>query len=582
MYDQAGRLIRMVGVEQDITDRKRAESRMELQHSVTRAIAEADAVGPTLLRILAILGRGLEFNFGVFWSVDRGTNTLRCEQIWESATNGWPDLVAVTRDAVLKCGSERPGQVLASRESVFWSEGWEIEKTARSRTAERAGLQGGSAFPVLLRSEVVGVLEFFSVRPRARDDDICALYLAIGTQLGQCIERQRLHEQYRQSQKMEAVGTLAGGIAHDFNNILTAISGYCELARLESSPDAPILSHLEAVQQGATRATKLVRQILAFSRRQEHCRRPLELKAAVVEAISLLRATIPSTIEIKTSFGENVSRILADPTSIHQVLVNLGTNASHAMKGRSGRLDIGVENVTVTAEFAESHPGLKAGKYVRMVVADTGHGMSAVTISRIFEPFFTTKAPGEGTGLGLSVVHGIMQSHEGAIFVHSQTGEGTKFLLYFPAQCETSEPAPECAGVCAPIGERQRVLYVEDEGPLADMGRKILERLNYVVDVHRSPSTALRAFRTNPEAYQVVITDLTMPEMTGLELARELLQLRPGLPVILMTGYAASLDAEQTKAEGLSELLLKPLSVEALGAAVHRALKSTPFVARTE
>jgi signal transduction histidine kinase/ActR/RegA family two-component response regulator len=417
------------------------------------------------------------------------------------------------------------------------------------------------------------VVEFFTKDARLADVEIIPLFSAIGTHIGQYIERQRLEEQYRQSQKMEAVGTLAGGIAHDFNNILTAISGYCELARLELPGEHSAHTHLQAVQQGATRATELVRQIMTFSRRQEQARRPLRLEVIVKEAIQLLRATIPATIEIKSDCAPDTPRILADATSIHQVLVNLGTNASHAMKGRSGVIEINVEGVDVCADFAEAHPGLREGKFVRLTLSDTGHGMSAATISRIFEPFFTTKPPGEGTGLGLSVVHGIVQAHEGAVFVYSQPGQGTKFQLYFPAHvCSDAEKTP-ATPAAIPRGNGQQVLYVEDEGPLGHMGRKLLERLNYSVEVHSNPATALSAFQTDPGSYSMVVTDLTMPTMTGLELGREIIKLRPGLPMILMTGYAGSLDPEQARADGFCELLLKPLSLETLGNAVDRALR---------
>jgi len=238
-----------------------------------------------------------------------------------------------------------------------------------------------------------------------------------------------------------------------------------------------------------------------------------------------------------------------------------------------------VEGVDVSEDFADSHPGLRAGRYARLTVVDTGHGMSPSTLSRIFEPFFTTKPPGEGTGLGLSVVHGIVQAHDGAMFVYSQPEKGTKFQLYFPAHAAVASESAVTAMAPVPKGRGERVLYVEDEGPLGHMGRKILERLNYAVEVHTSPLAALRAFRARPENYQLIVTDLTMPAMTGIELAREVLRVRPGIPIILMTGYAGSLDAGQARAAGFTELLLKPLSLDVLANAVSRALNMSALPA---
>jgi CheY-like chemotaxis protein len=252
------------------------------------------------------------------------------------------------------------------------------------------------------------------------------------------------------------------------------------------------------------------------------------------------------------------------------------------MKGQPGRLEVAVDTFDVSEDFASTHADLSPGPHVRLSVSDTGHGMTAATIARIFEPFFTTKAPGEGTGLGLSVVHGIMKSHDGAVSVYSQPGEGTKFLLYFPAHGVASDTIAPFAPVTVPQGNGERVLYVEDEGPLGNMGRKILERLNYHVDVYSDPIAALAQFRSHHDEYEVMLTDLTMPAMTGIELSQHVLQIRPGLPVILMTGYAASIDGEQARARGICELLHKPHSVDTLGLAVHRALQHAKTPSRAE
>ena len=571
-----GEVVKIFAVERDITTQKESDLRRQLQHSVTEVLAQGAALPVTIRQILEILARGLSANICAYWTADKGMRTLRCMEIWQRPETDTDDFVAASRQLTFSHGQGLAGSVLASRESRFMTElDLLAERFQRRDVAKTAGIRTGAAFPIMLRGEIFGVIEFFTAEPRLSDPFFTPLFSAIGTQIGQFIERQRLEEQYRHSQKMEAVGTLAGGIAHDFNNILTAISGYCELARLELSADSGIHTHLQAVQQGAHRATELVRQIMAFSRRQEQSRRTLRIESIVQEAIHLLRATIPATIELQTKFDDQAPCVFADATSVHQVLVNLGTNASYAMKGRSGAIEIQVEGVDVCADFAEAHAGLRVGRYARLTVADTGHGMSASTLSRIFEPFFTTKPPGEGTGLGLSVVHGIVQAHDGAMFVYSQPEKGTKFDLYFPAHVAAVAETVPGAVAAAPQGRGERVLYVEDEGPLGHMGRKILERMNYVVDVHSSPLAALQAFETKPDDYQLIVTDLTMPAMTGIELAKQVLEVRPGIPIILMTGYAGTFDAAQARTAGFTELLLKPLSLDVLANAVSRALNAS-------
>jgi PAS domain S-box-containing protein len=384
-------------------------------------------------------------------------------------------------------------------------------------------------------------------------------------------QHRKLEEQFRQAQKMEAIGTLAGGIAHDFNNILAAVNGYAELCKMKAGENSPLRDYLDAISHAGIRATALVRQILTFSRQQEQQRRPVRVCDIVDESLKLLRATIPTTIEFVVTKAPQVPTVLADPTQIHQIIMNLGTNAWHAMRDRPGRLEVKVENFEVDKLFAETRPRLRPGPYVRVSIADTGTGMSEATLARIFEPFFTTKPKGEGTGLGLAVVHGIMESHDGVISVYSKPGEGTIFHLYFPAQPGEAIVADAPKGPI-PQGQGKSILYLDDEEPLARLGQKTLEQLGYKVTMSTKVAEALEWVRQDPQRFDLVITDQTMPGMTGVDFAAELLKMCPDLPVILTTGYSAYLTTEHVRSLGIRDLLLKPHTIHTLGMAVHHAL----------
>jgi len=389
-------------------------------------------------------------------------------------------------------------------------------------------------------------------------------------------ERRQLEEQFRQAQKLEAIGTLAGGIAHDFNNILTSLIGYTELAKRRNAGDPVTREYLDAVLQGSTRAVELVRQILIFSQRQALPRRPVQLRDAVAEALKLLRATLPASIEFDVELEPDLPPVLADPTQIHQVVVNLCTNARQAIDDGPGRLTVRLDLALVTGggQRPAAGPAPAPGTYVRLTVADTGCGMDAATLARMFEPFFTTKPVGKGTGLGLAVVHGIVQSHGGSIATDSRPGEGTVFHIYLPALAgEVGSLNPSALLAPEPsVGRGERILLVDDEGPLVQLGEAVLRRLGYVVHGLTVPAEALAAVRARPDAFDLVITDFAMPGIRGTDLARQLKLIRPDLNVILSTGHATGLTAEQALASGVFEVLPKPYTGEELAAAVSRAL----------
>jgi CheY-like chemotaxis protein len=371
---------------------------------------------------------------------------------------------------------------------------------------------------------------------------------------------------------MEAIGTLAGGIAHDFNNILSIILGYSEMAQLDVSDKDKLSTYLLNITVAADRAKELVKQILSFCRCNEEERNPLRVNLIVREALKLLRAAIPSTIEIRQKIEVNPGddTILADPTQIHQVLMNLCTNAEHAMREKGGILDVGLTSVEIGQEKLSGDFKLKPGPYIRLTVSDTGRGMDRTVLERVFEPYFTTKDLGEGTGLGLSIVHGIVNSHGGGITVYSESGEGATFSVYLPKLREEFKTEVQVS-TSLPRGS-ERVLMVDDEKKLADLGKDILEYLGYMVTMTTSSIEALGIFKAQPDKFDLIISDQTMPQMTGLELSREILRISPGMPIILCTGFSAIATQERSKAAGIRELLMKPLVMRDVAFTIRRVL----------
>jgi len=381
-------------------------------------------------------------------------------------------------------------------------------------------------------------------------------------------ERSRLEAQLRQSQKMEALGTLSGGIAHDFNNLLTAILGYTSLAQEDPEEAQHSLSE---ISRAAMRAADLVRQILAFGRPQEAERRAVQLQPAIEEALRLLRATLPAMVAIRHHLVVDLPDVLADTTQVHQVMMNLGTNAAHAMGSQGGLLEVRLEEVTVSEDLARTLATMRAGQYLRLTVADGGCGIEKEVVQRIFEPFFTTKAPGHGSGLGLSVVHGIMKAHDGAVTVYSEPGKGTTFHLYFPVTKAASEQVVR-APSAVPLGRGEHVLHVDDEEALTFLNRRILEDLGYRVTSHNDPSEALQDFRARPDEFDALVTDYSMQVMSGTALVARVREIRPELPTIMLSGYCRPEDVEAAHRAGVEELLMKPSGLGDLGRVLHRLL----------
>ena len=390
------------------------------------------------------------------------------------------------------------------------------------------------------------------------------------------LARQRLKQleaQLLQSQKMEAMGTLAGGIAHDFNNVLATMLGFTELVLSDLPPGSPWSHHLEQVLKAGERAKGMVRQILSFSRHGESESRPVAVQPVVAEALELLRASLPATITVDSHLDAPGETVMADPSQIHQVVMNLATNAFQAMGSGGGILSLVLEPMELEPEQAAAFAELEPGPYLRLTVSDTGQGMDPQTMQRIFEPFFTTKDKSEGSGMGLAMVHKIVKDCGGEVTVTSRPGRGSVFEVYLPLLTDAPEPPPEDREHTGPAGGGgERVLLVDDEEPVGEMGRNMLERLGYRVSLCLSGHDALDAVRTTPQDYDLVITDLTMPHTTGDKLARLIYEIAPELPVMIATGYGGRLPQEELP-PNVRLLLSKPFSRAEMAQAVRRALE---------
>jgi signal transduction histidine kinase/ligand-binding sensor domain-containing protein/CheY-like chemotaxis protein len=381
---------------------------------------------------------------------------------------------------------------------------------------------------------------------------------------------EKAHQQLIQAQKMEAIGTLAGGIAHDFNNILGAVLGYTELV-LDDVPRGTLVhKNAQHILNATQRAAELVKQILAFSRQSKQEQKPLILGDIVKEALKLFRSSLPTTIEIRQKIKAASGVISGDPTQIHQVMMNLCANAAHAMKDAGGILEVALDEVHLDADSLAGKNNLKPGDYLRLTVSDSGHGIPHAVMKRIFEPYFTTKKTGEGTGMGLAVIHGIVKNHNGDISVYSEPGQGTSFHLFFPKIEGKAEPENKQTEKVP--GGKERILLVDDEKALTEMGTQMLERLGYEVEGISNPLNALEFFRLEPDRFQLIISDLTMPHMTGIQLAEEIKKIKPHIPVIICSGYSASLTGEQINALGIGDFIMKPVIKSELAQVVRKVL----------
>ena len=475
--------------------------------------------------------------------------------------------------------------------------GTAVPPTAVSLLFDESGLERGTA-EVLARIRQSG--SYFAEHSLRRTDGIVfpaevavkpvgaidGSEIAVIITVRDISEREQLkrsERMLRQAQKMEAIGTLAGGIAHDFNNILVPIFGYAQLIGAGcNNGNGPLKKYADQIALAAERARDLVKQIMTFSRQREKEVRQLNLSTIVKEALKLLRASAPATISITTDIATDGNTIRADPTHIHQVIMNLCTNAVYAMRERGGVLAVAIGHLSGSVEGNGINENVSQGEWVRLSVTDTGPGIDPTIIDRIFEPFYTTKPQSEGTGLGLAVVHGIVKDYGGAIHVDSTPGTGCRFTVYLPF----ASSAPEASPFSEPLpeafrGDGARILYVDDEQFITDMATSMLTSMGYRVSGLTDAHAALRMFKGDPNGFDLIITDQTMPELTGKELSREMLACRADIPIIICTGYSETFSSEQALAMGVRYYLHKPFSRMEIGSVIRTVLSGTTVPAKS-
>jgi PAS domain S-box-containing protein len=575
LKDDMQRTFGSVGIARDIRERKLAEDFMRVRMDLLE-FAASHSLDDLLQKTLDLVGEMTNSPIGFYHFVEADQTTLSL-QTWS------------TRTLNEFCKAEGKGLHYPIAQAGVWVDCVRERKPVIHNDymalPHRKEMPEGHAevirelvAPIIRFDRIVAILGIGNKAADYTEQDLKIVsYLAdvaweIAERKRAEEERARIENQLKQAQKMEALGTLAGGIAHDFNNILGIIMGFTQLAMYELGKGSPVLDKMDEVLKATNRAKDLVKQILAFSRRSEQQKMPLQLGIVVKEAMQILRPSLPSTIRVKTEVLSK-STVLADPTQMHQVLMNLCTNAAHAMQDNGGILEVRLSDVVFETELPASREVLQPGRYVELTVKDSGHGIDPAIIDLIFDPFFTTKGLGEGTGLGLSVLHGIVSSHGGCINVESTPGKGTKFTILIPV-LET-EYGPKKLEVDTPLPRGQeRILLVDDEPLLALTLRQMLENQGYDVVSRISGVEALEAFRHHSagKPFDLVITDMTMPHFTGLDLARELSAHNPDVPVILMTGFSNKVDEDRAKKMGIHGFLMKPVATAELAAMVRTVL----------
>ena len=563
----------------DITERKNAERRLAAQHTVTRILAETRTLDEAAPNVLRALCENLGWHLGQMWHVSHKADVLRCAAVWHEPAAGVAAFADLSRTITFSPGVGLPGRVWARR-SPHWVCNVVVDANfARAAAAAQCGLHGAFAFPILYGEEVLGVMEFFQQEIREPDEPLLAMTAAVGSQLGQFIERKRAEDALRrseaqllQSRKMEAVGQLAGGIAHDFNNLLTVILGYSEVLLGGQGSAEGRREELEAIKQAGERAASLTHQLLAFSRRQVLEPRVLSLNTVVADLEQMLRRLIGEDIDLETRLETRPEAVKADPGQLEQVIMNLVINARDAMP-RGGKLIVETRNVVEDNAFASAQVDVHPGRYVELAVSDTGCGMTEEVKARIFEPFFTTKEVGKGTGLGLATVYGIVKQSGGHIEVDSEVGRGTRFKIYLPCVEKAVRSRKSDPGLSMVSWGKETVLLVEDEEQVRALSRHILEAHGYTVLEAGHGAEAIRVSDERlPGPIHLLISDVVMPHLGGRELAERLALTRREMKVLFVSGYTDDAVVRHGVLAAETAFLQKPFTPSALVKKVREVL----------
>ena len=557
----------------DITARKRVEHRQRVQLAISQILFEARTLDEAMPQLLQAVCETMEGVLGYVWLVDRDAKVLRWMTKWSASGVQAEEFERTSRAMTFALGEGWPGSVWKSGQPAWIQDFAEAGKLPRTSLATEGGLLGAFAFPLGNRSDISGVVECFSRELRQPDNDVFRMMADIGMKIGQFIDRKRTEEalqeseqQLRQAVKLEAIGRLAGGMAHDFNNVLTVITGYGTMLLPSLEGDSVSRARMMEILKAANRAAALTHQLLAFSRRQVLQPRILDLNAVVASIEHLLRPLIGEDVEFVIVPGGALSAIRADPGQLEQVLMNLAVNARDAMP-QGGRLTIMTANLELHDLIRSKTHHVPPGSYVVLSVTDTGCGMDAATQAKIFETFFTTKEKGRGTGLGLATVYGIVEQSGGHIEVISVQGRGTTFMIYFPRVEGVGQPVEPEVSLQKLCGGSETILLVEDERAVRDLLRQVLQRYGYTVLEASYPEQALELSQCHKGPIHLLVTDVVMPMMSGLELAGETRAMRPSLRVLYMSGYTDNVRDLPHVVNAMSSFLQKPFSPDIL---VHK------------
>jgi signal transduction histidine kinase len=564
-------------LEQEVNARKRRELCLRLQQDVTRALADStDSPSQVTEKILQLVCERMGWDVGEFWSLERQTQLLRVTASWHRAKPKLAEFKTASQKLAFGRGQGVPGRVWATGKSVWVPDASGDTDTSVAVLTKVSQLRAAFAFPVQVGSEMLGVLSFLGANIREPEADIAEMFATMSNLIGQSLDRHRLEEQLRQSQKMDAIGRLAGGVAHDFNNVLTVIQGYVEIIQMNRSLESETVDGLNQILASAQRAASLTRQLLTFSRRQVMQPKAADLNLIVGNLTKMLRRLIGEDVELGIAYDPNPTMVEVDENMIGQIMMNITVNARDAMP-RGGKLSISTDNVAIGEDEARECPDRRTGQFIRLTIRDTGCGIEPENLPRIFEPFYTTKEVGRGTGLGLATVFGIVAQHHGWIEVESKVGVGTTFRVFLPRASVGNATEASDSGDASLPGGTETILLVEDEAPVRRLARSFLERLGYTVLEAETGVQALALWDKQGDNVNLVLTDVIMPEgMTGRDLIKRLQARRPQLKYLLTSGYTFDHEHEGEPLIEGQNFLQKPYHPRVLAQTVRSCLGRRP------